>query len=265
MPELAEVEDRRQIAAAVLVGRQILGAHLPPDPIVLEGEDAERIRLALLGRWVVDVHRRGKHVWVELDCPPHLLLHFGMTGALRVYSSPSERPAHVVLELLTSDGEALALVMPRRIGRVRLRFAPLAEPPLSELGPEPWPQLPEVSTLRAHLAKKRGTIKGTLLDQRFLAGLGNWLADEILYQAQIAPARAANSLKRAEQDALFAAIHDVVDLAVRVRADETRFPASWLFHRRWGKRAGACAHGGAPLRFDVVAGRTTAWVPALQR
>jgi formamidopyrimidine-DNA glycosylase len=108
-------------------------------------------------------------------------------------------------------------------------------------------------------------VKALLLDQSFAAGVGNWIADEVLYQARIDPRRPANTLRPVEALRLRAKIRSVVATAVAARSNSDRFPATWLFHRRWGRDADARSAGGDRLRHDTIGGRTTAWVPALQR
>jgi formamidopyrimidine-DNA glycosylase len=108
-------------------------------------------------------------------------------------------------------------------------------------------------------------VKALLLDQSFAAGVGNWIADEVLYQARIAPRRRARSLSREEARRLRAALASVVTTAVAVGADSDRFPQTWLFHERWGRDATATTARGEKIRHDTIAGRTTAWVPAIQR
>jgi formamidopyrimidine-DNA glycosylase len=107
-------------------------------------------------------------------------------------------------------------------------------------------------------------VKALLLDQSFAAGVGNWIADEVLYQARIAPRRPVRSLTDAELDRLRARLRVVVGTAVRLGADGDRFPRTWLFHRRWDRRPGITVRGD-PIRWETIAGRTTAWVPTVQR
>ena len=113
--------------------------------------------------------------------------------------------------------------------------------------------------------RRKAPIKALLLDQRILSGIGNWIADEALYHARIAPARTASSLSSAELSALRRAIHYVVKTAVDAGADETRYPKGWMFHHRWGGARGVEKIGGKHIVRDTVGGRTTAWVPGLQK
>jgi formamidopyrimidine-DNA glycosylase len=277
MPELPEVEAARRAAHTVATGRRISDVSVADDPIVFEGVSPIRIRRALLGRRVRAVRRHGKHFWLELDRRPWLLVHFGMAGGLSTSSRPAIRlessrgraesawpPRFTRLVLGFDDGGALAIADGRRLGRIRLRRDPATEPPVAGLGFDALRGLPPPARFRA-LARARGVpIKALLLDQSFAAGVGNWIADEVLYQARIAPRRQSRSLSAGEVDRLRERLRSIVHVAVGVGADSDRFPRSWLFHRRWNRRPGVTARGDA-IRWDTIAGRTTAWVPAVQR
>ena len=107
-------------------------------------------------------------------------------------------------------------------------------------------------------------MKSLLLDQSFAAGVGNWIADEVLYQAGIDPRRRAPSLTDAEARRLRTRLAAIVTRAVDANADDARYPRSWLFHRRWGKHADARTTRGDRIEHLTIGGRTTAWVPAAQ-
>ena len=108
-------------------------------------------------------------------------------------------------------------------------------------------------------------LKGLLLDQGFAAGVGNWIADEVLYQAGLDPRRRAGELSDAERARLRLKLRHVVRTAVRADARKDRFPKSWLFHHRWGKNRDARTSRGELIEFLEIGGRTTAWVPSRQR
>jgi formamidopyrimidine-DNA glycosylase len=284
MPELPEVEAARRAAHRVAAGRRIVAARVADDPIVYEGVAPARVRRALVGRMVKAVRRHGKHLWLELDRRPWPCLHFGMTGGIHLPAGRAVRlvsdgrspaagrapwpPRFTKLHLRFADGGELALADGRRLGRVRLRRDPSAEPPISALGFDAWRALPPPGRFHAMLRGRDAQIKAVLLDQSFAAGIGNWIADEVLYQAGIAPKRRAGSLSRAEAGRLRARIRSVIAVAVRSGSDGDRFPRWWLFHRRWGHRRGgppATTVRGEPIRHERVGGRTTAWVPSAQR
>ncbi len=283
MPELPEVERSRRLAESAAAGRRIERVECAPDPIVYAGAGAGEWE-ALRGRRVLSVRRWGKQLWFDLDTPPHPLFHFGMSGGFRVpgdtplklASGPVHRegewpPRYWKVRFLFEGGEdggrggELVMADARRLGRLLLRAAPREEPPVSRLGFDPLLALPSPREFARLLAARSVVIKSLLLDQRFAAGVGNWIADEVLYQARIDPRRRARDLDDREARRLRTVLRRVVETAVSVDAESSRYPAGWLFHRRWGRRAEATTARGEAIEHLEIGGRTTAWVPAVQR
>src|SRR5207244_4026366 len=219
----------------VAVGRRITGVWCAADPIVFEGVSPARFRRALLGRQVLAVRRHGKHLWFALDRRPWPTFHFGMTGGLHTPSGPSVKlvssrrrdrrdvwpPRFTKLRVTLDDGGEVALADARRLGRIRLRHDPPREPPISLLGFDALRQLPSPARFRGLLGGRSAPIKAVLLDQGFAAGVGNWIADEVLYQARIDPRRRAHTLSEAEVQRLrakrrpAASVIDVSPKAIR--------------------------------------------------
>ena len=108
-------------------------------------------------------------------------------------------------------------------------------------------------------------MKALLLNQSFAAGVGNWIADEVLYQARIDPHRRPHELDDRELERVRRWLFRVIERAVAVDADKQSFPRGWLFHVRWGKDEEARTVDGHHVEFTRLGGRTTAWVPARQR
>lgn len=277
MPELPEVERARRLVERVARERRIVELTCARDPIVFEGVGPARIRQALLNRNVTGAARRGKHLWFELDRRPWPCFHFGMTGSVRTQgetplklaSSPrvedsSWPPRFTKLHLLFDDGAELAVTNKRRLGRIRLRHDPLYEPPISRLGFDPLLDLPSSKRFCEQLMRRSTAVKALLLDQTFAAGVGNWIADEVLYQARIDPRRRADQLTRGDSRRLRSTLKRVIDTAVRADAESSRFPRSWLFHRRWKRDVGITTIRGHRIEHLTLGGRTTAWVPSLQ-
>ena len=265
MPELPEVERGRRIAERACVGKTIERVWAADDEIVYAGVTPRRFASALKGRAVTAARRRGKQLWFELDRRPWPLFHYGMTGSFKVYENAKDRPRFCKVELLMEDGLRLAMPNARRLGRLRLQDDPEQEPPISKLGFDPLLDPPTPAGFAAMLARRKTPIKALLLNQSFAAGVGNWIADEVLYQAGVAPQRLASDLSADEARALRTKLRAVVKKACDVDADKERFPRSWLFHDRWGKNHGAVTAAGELIVFDEVGGRTTAWVPSRQR
>ena len=279
MPELPEVELGRRIAMKVARGRRIVDVRCADDPIVFERVPPEQFRRALVGRVVRDIKRHGKHLWFVLDRRPWPCLHFGMTGGFhtapggpRVKLKSSRRaadhgwpPRFTKLHLVFDNGAELVLADARRLGRIRLRDDPASEPPISLLGFDAHRALPPLSEFRTLVRARSAPLKALLLDQKFAAGVGNWIADEVLYQARLDPRRRANTLSDAEIARMRTALKKVIDTSVRLSNDSDRYPRGWLFHRRWGKNPRAVTIGGERIRHITLGGRTTAWVPGVQR
>jgi formamidopyrimidine-DNA glycosylase len=186
-----------------------------------------------------------------------------MTGSLWALDPGDNAPSHIKLDLSLSNGKRLVYRNMRRIGKVRLLEDATAVPPVSTLGPDPLEQGLDVKELISILAKRKAPIKAVLLDQKVFAGVGNWIADEVLYQAKLSPHRRCTTLSEKDIRRMHLCLMRILNKAVEVQADSSRFPKSWLFHHRWGKKAEQDAKGNA-IRFDQVGGRTTAWVPSRQ-
>jgi len=268
MPELPEVECwGRRVAEKHCLGRTIRAVYAKPDErIVIDGVSPRKFASALKGRRVEACHRRGKQMWWTLsDGGPSPLWHFGMTGAFRHYDKVADRPKFLKVELTLDDGTRFGFVDPRRFGRIRLVDDPLNQPPLCELGPDAHHELPTTAWFVKQLARRKTAIKALLLNQSFLAGIGNWIADEVCYQSKLAPQRIANELSPDEIKRLRAKLKHILQKACDWEADYTHFPQTWLFHHRWGKNEDALTGRGEEIAFDVVGGRTTAWVPKVQQ
>jgi len=264
MPELPEVETVRRRVHAALVGARLDHVRVAEDPIVLDGIPAARMVRALRGRTVTGTGRWGKYFWIELDRRPWPVLHLGMSGWIHDGSMDDDPPRYWKLQLGTGDGRRVTITNKRRLGRIRLASDPREEAPLDRLGADPVLQPIPVDALAVALSRRPGPIKAVLLDQSLFAGVGNWIADEVLYQSGISPHRPARELTHAEVRTLRSTLGRIIRRAIEDGADDARFPRTWLFHVRWGKRARRTRRGEA-IRFDTVGGRTTAWVPDRQR
>jgi formamidopyrimidine-DNA glycosylase len=279
MPELPEVEHARGLVERVAVGHRIIEVRCAEDPIVLVGVTPRAMARALTGRVVVASRRRGKQLWWELDQRPWPLFHFGMTGQfVTPAAAPLRLAAHGKRALDRSwpprfwkilvtldDGTELAMTNARRLGRIRLQHDPERELPIAGLGFDPLYELPAAAAFAADLRRRKGVLKAVLLDQGFIAGIGNWMADEILYQARIDPRRRGTALTEAEARRIHGRLAAIVRKACAVDADKARFPKGWLFHHRWGKQVGAQTAKGEAIEHIELGGRTTAWVPSVQR
>lgn len=265
MPELAEVETVRRALEAGCTGRRIASVWCADDAIVFDEQAPNAVAKALKGRTPTGAGRKGKQFWLTLDNGMSVLMHLGMTGWVETAYPAGERPRFAKLEAVFGDGSRFAFRDARRLGRIRLRKDVLGSPPVSELGFDPYLDDPGAGWFADAVRRRKAPVKAILLDQGFSAGIGNWLADEILFQAKVDPRRRGDALTVAEAKAVYRAMKRIVNKAVEVGADDARFPGSWLFHHRWGRNAEARTASGAKIAHDTVGGRTTAWVPSVQR
>lgn len=280
MPELPEVETVRRTMEQVLLGHRLQAVEVVPDEILLKGVPPEVVHAALVGRKVTNLGRKGKYWWIEFDSLPVLYGHLGMAGWIRELGAPTirlrehgnapledenGRPRFLKLLLETDAGGRIAFTDGRRLGRLWLGGAPESEPKLLELGRDTWLEPWTASELGPVLAKRTAPMKALLLDQKIFCGVGNWIADEVLFRARISPKRIASTLRKIELVALCESLTFVLSHAIEVGADKEQFPQDWLFHARWGGAKGAVIHEGKTIVRETVGGRTTAWSPGWQK
>ncbi|ONI16304.1 hypothetical protein PRUPE_3G090700 [Prunus persica] len=263
MPELPEVEAARRAIEENCLGKKITKALIADDPKVIDGVSRADFEASLLGKTIVSAHRKGKNLWLRLDSPPFPSFQFGMAGAIYIkgvavtkykrsaVKDTDEWPSkYSKLFVELDDGLEFSFTDKRRFARVRLLKDPASVPPISELGPDALLEPMTGDELFESLSKKKIAIKTLLLDQSYISGIGNWVADEVLYQARIHPEQSAASLSKENYGNLHKSIKEVIEYAVQVDADSTQFPCEWLFHFRWGKKPGKV--NGKKLEIYVV-------------
>ncbi|XP_020270641.1 formamidopyrimidine-DNA glycosylase isoform X3 [Asparagus officinalis] len=306
MPELPEVEAARRAIQENCINKRIRTSTIADDPKVIGGVSPSEFQSSINGKTIVAAHRKGKNLWLQLDSPPFPSFQFGMTGAVYIkgvavakykrsaVSDEEEWPSkYSKFFIVLEDGLELSFTDKRRFAKVRLLQDPTSVPPISELGPDALLEPMKVEEFVDSLSKKKIAIKALLLDQGYISGIGNWVADEVLYQARIHPLQVAATLSKESCETLHCCIKEVVNYAVEVDADSNSFPIEWLFHFRWGKKSGkvnAVEVGadssqypsdwifhsrekkpgkafvdGKKVDFITAGGRTSAYVPELQK
>lgn len=281
MPELPEVESARRLAEKHLVGKRILNVKVVDDRIVFDGVLADSFAKQLKGRTIKASRRFGKQLWFDLDGPPHPTFHLGMTGTFQVKGQSIVKyvrqkdemgvwpPRFWKVQFEMADGTMFAFTNARRFGRIRLLQDPANEHPVSTMGFDPFLKMPPLNVFSEKLLSRKAPVKAVLLDQSFAAGVGNWVADEVLYQSRVHPEERSDRLNAPAVRALRQSLLSVVRTACQVNADSKKFPRAWLFHYRWDKGNSVKEKlqdgKGRPLRFLTVGGRTSAFVPQLQR
>ncbi|XP_024540706.1 formamidopyrimidine-DNA glycosylase isoform X4 [Selaginella moellendorffii] len=254
MPELPEVEAARRAVELHCKGL-ICRASVADDTTVIEGMAPFDMQRRLVAKRIVAAHRKGKQLWLELDEPPSICFQFGMAGAVYVKGVKSTKYVRSAVKdedewpskyskvhLVLDTGVEMSFTDKRRFARVRLLQDPRLSPPISELGPDAYTELPDETTFADSVAKKKTAIKAVLLDQSFIAGIGNWIADEVLYQSRIHPEQPASTLTAIDCERLRGAIKEVLETAIAVEGDSSQYPDDWIYQHR-EKKSGATVNG----------------------
>lgn len=273
MPELPEVETIRRTLVQHVRDLQIKEILLYW-PAAACGWDGRDFAALITGRRILDVERRGKYLLILLDEDLTMIAHMRMTGRLSYYPDrwEADKHTHVVFRL---DRGELHFSDVRKFGRLQVVSTPLRfeEPALSKLGPEPLDVDFTPAVLQTRFEKKKGTLKGVLLDQTVLAGLGNIYADESLFLAGLSPERRADSLCEAEIAKLHQAIQKVLQAGIAAQGTSFRdyrdangnkgsFQEALQVYGRGGKPCPACGHALTRIR---LAGRSTVYCENCQK
>jgi formamidopyrimidine-DNA glycosylase len=259
MPELPEIEFYRRFAEQRALNRPIVDVDARDEWFLKKGATAEAIRAALVGETLTSARRKGKLMAVDTSGGAVLGLRFGMSGHIVVdddrpvddwqYAPTNVRREWDRFAVLFEDGGRMAINDARRLGGVEL------DPDEEQLGPD------ALDVTVAHLqraSKSRAPIKAWIMDQANIAGVGNLIADEVLWRSGLDPARPANSLDDGEIERLHEYLHATVsDLIERGGSHKGDLSPSRI-------REGHCPNDGTPLQRRKVGGRTTYSCPKHQ-
>ncbi|KAL2354120.1 Formamidopyrimidine-DNA glycosylase N-terminal domain-containing protein [Cryomyces antarcticus] len=256
MPEIGEVARIVHYLRKHLVNRTIAAVQVQENDIVYGkvGTSAGAFKAAITGKKVLGARQQGKYFWLEMSSPPHPLMHFGMTGWMKfsnddsAYYKPTKAdedtwPPKYWKFVLETEGKGdekcqAAFVDSRRLARIRLVDVPAEEmrktTPLKENGPDPVidKDVLTFDWLSDKMKSKRVPVKALLLDQANISGVGNWVADEVLYQARIHPEQYSNTLGEEQLKRLHDSLVSVCTTAVETRAESSQFPDTWLMKHR---------------------------------
>ncbi len=264
MPELAEVEhSRRQWDPGL--GQSVLEVLIArPEIRVFRDTDTTSLRQLLPGQRLLDSQARGKQMLFHFSGDLWLGIHLGMSGELRREEGPEEAPRKHDHLILRQTGRALIFEDKRHFGRVRLHQGTEAPAWWDSLAPSVLSNEFTYEGTSAFLQRRRRTpIKAVLLMQEHFPGVGNWMADEILWRAGVHPSALAGSLDEAQTRQVWDQVRWVSRTAVRIISDDWTYPPDWLFTHRW-EAGGQCPRCHTALDRATVGGRTTCWCPQCQ-
>jgi len=268
LPELPEVETIKNELSHHVIGRRFTGVTVC-DAKLLRQPSVEEFRQKLTGKKVISLERRGKYLIFHLSDTMVLILHLKMAGALLLNPEQANRHTRVIFHL--DNGSQLIFTDRRRLGAIWLVENELTI--TGKLGPEPLTPEFTAETLAKRLEKHKAPIKGVLLDQAFIAGIGNMYADEALFAARIHPLRKADSLSSQEIRSLHKAIVDILRSAIDSRGASVntyKLPngelgtahSSFSVAHRGGKLCPIC---GTPIQRFAIRNRGSYFCPNCQK
>lgn len=265
MPELAEVEFFRKRWDHAARGQRIVRIHTHDTKKLLRKLDLPAFRTALSGAKLLSSEARAKQMLFRFSGDAWLGIHLGMSGELSAQPAAYPPAKHDHLVLFTKK-HALVFNDARMFGSVDFHVG--KEPPLwwSRIAPAILSREFTVKAVAAFLARRqRAPIKAVLLMQERFPGVGNWMADEILWRARISPRVLCGTLTKPRIHALWHEAREVCRISLEtIAVDYSDPPPGWFFHERWSA-TGTCPRDGGRLQTAQIGGRTTRWCPRCQR
>jgi len=264
MPELPEVETIIRNLRPALLGKAILSAELRWDRTLASPSPARFLK-RIRGQQIEDIFRRAKFIHIKLSSY-HLIIHLRMSGDLLVVIGGYQPAKHDRLLLKLSDDGTLVFTDPRKFGRVWLLHDPTDI--FQNLGPEPLSDEFTPAWLYNALHSQHRQLKPLLLDQSFLAGLGNIYTDESLHLARLHPLTISDSISLEEAEILWMAIRQVLGEGIRRNGASI----DWVYRggdfqnyfRVYGRQGETCPVCGTRIERIVVGQRGTHFCPKCQ-
>lgn len=261
LPELPSVEIYKRYFDSHFLGQLIKKVEIR-NPEILINTNPNELQDALLAQQFISSSRYGKYLFSRLDNDYFLIIHFGMTGYLKYYPKnvPKSLNSHIRFLVKFQNGHELVFDDMRKFGKVGLTQTPQNFIQEKRLGPDAL----EINfkTFKEIFKKRKGIIKSLIMNQNFIAGIGNLYADEILYQSQIHPLTTADKLDNRDLKNLYHEMKMVLNKAIEHHDVPHKMPPSFLLAHRYP--GGECPNGG-PIKTLKIGGRTTYFCPREQK
>lgn len=275
MPELPEVETTRRNLTPVLAGARLIAVSVHHDRMLRRQRHPEDFVQRLEGRIVRSLDRTGKFLLFDVGEGFTWVTHLGMSGRFSVRPSDHVRDVHTRVTIITDRAVQVRMVDPRTFGFTAVYTQEeLATSTMALLGPDALTALPETDVLANRAEGRRVAIKTLLLDQRYLAGLGNIYATEVLFEAGVKGRRRAGSLSRREMATIRRGIRKVLASGIEHGGTSLDDMAYLLPDGRagrhlrylavYGREGKPCRVCGTPIIRTVLTGRSTFECPACQ-
>ena len=259
MPELPEVENYRKYLEGTSLQRKITGIWI--DDPKLTKPNSRVFTTNLKQNVMVSTERIGKYLFVNLKKGGCMIMHFGLTGNLSFFNDREDMPKCTRVLFEFADGSFLSYICKRKFGWVAFEKDMKKYLQQSRLGTDATKL--EFDEFYNKIGNRNAPVKTLLLDQSVAAGVGNWIADEILYQSKIHPETKTINLEKKEVKVIYQKLKKIIQVALKAEADFNKFPKYFLIHNR--EVGGKCYHTGKSIIRIVVGGRGTFISPALQK
>ena len=259
MPELPEVHGFQTYIENTSLNQKIVELDCR-DPRLLK-KPIEKFKKNLIGEKLTGTKRIGKYLFVLTTGEKILLMHFGMTGRPNYYKEKEARPKFGHIVLTFDNGFHFAFENKRKFGRWDLVDSIEDYQKEHKLSKDARDLTFE--EFKTSVQKRKTAIKKVLMDQSVTAGIGNWMADDILYQAKIHPEKNVADLNEEALKNIYNAMQHVIETAIDLEAHYVDFPKYFLIHAR--KIDAPCYHTGCEIEKIKVGGRTTYFSPEIQK
>jgi len=258
MPELPEVETFKRYLDQTSLDQIIKEIQVTDNRILNTEEDY--LRKSLIGKKFVTSIRHGKYLLVHLK-PRFLVMHFGMSGALEYYNKKNDPPKFSKVIFQFNNGFNLAYISVRMFGKVSVvdSFEDFLRE--KKLGPDAYKMT--FNEFQLAVQRRSAIVKNALLNQSFIAGVGNIYSDEILFRSKIHPRTNINSLNESKIKELYGNIIDVLEFGIKKKGDLSTYPKEFLIpHRKKEEKCPIC--NSDITRFEI-SGRHAFYCPSYQK
>jgi len=257
MPELPAVETLRQIIEEKVVGIRIMTFEIT-DPKIYK--DSPMLRtMRLTGLHITDTLRRGKYLFLHFSDGKWLLLHFGMTGDI-LFAKEGDKVLYARMHIAFANHIIMHFADPRKFGKAALLDSAQDYIEEKHLGPDA--RTIEESAFLSLLKESGQKIKPLLLDQKQLAGIGNWIADEMLFAAKVFPEERAAKIGTMQAKKLYKEMRRIIEQAIQYNTHRGNFPSAYFVNLR--REGAACPRCGHAIQKVISGGRSSYFCPHCQ-
>lgn len=260
MPELPEVEFFRQYMNRTSLNQTIQGVEVT-NSLILEEITVEQLSSKLKGKQFKSTRRHGKYLFANASRDLWVVFHFGMTGFFSCLKQSEVVPNHARLLISFSNGNRLAYVCQRMLGRVTLTHSVEEYIKRKGLGPDALNM--DFESFKKQIQGRIGRAKYILMNQEIIAGIGNIYSDEILYQTGVHPQTSFNELGEETVEMLFGNTKRVLTMVIDKKACLDKLPSTYLIPHRY--KGGVCPRCGNYLKTLNFSGRTSYYCPQEQQ